>query len=394
MTKCNKVKVFTSAVLYVFLAKCASASNTDFAYKHLCKEDVIKQQDQLFKKEGAYDAKMNRNRYLCYDMNKKPTWKITKKKSNKYHVRVVIIGESTSSDYMSVFGYKHKTTPFLEKVNGLFIPNAISTSANTVQALSRTLLAVDKQEAKSKHQPVLNSPNSIVSLANHTGYTTYFISNQDIEGPWDAANTNIALKSNYYINESQKKLKDGSSFEYFVKNVNPQLHNGAIRNDLNLLYRLRDALDHDDGDKDKMIFLHLWGPHADYGKTPQTKYSNCNLMKQYDIKLPKFNLKRGPKVDCYLQGVYTSDKFIESVYSELLSRGNQFSILYFSDHGHDQDSDPADERNAFKVIHHSQHTKRGYKVPLIVLNSDDKEQLFNEKYFSMFNFIDFFASWI
>lgn len=364
------------------------------AYEHLCTSGIIKQQDELFAKESKGNTQLSRNRYLCYNMNEKPTWEIKNKKTNKYHTRVVIIGESTASDYMSVFGYPHKTTPFLEKSNGIFLTNAISTSANTVQALSRTLLALDKNKAKNDHQAVWDSPDSIVTLANQAGYKTYFISNQDIEGPWDAANTNIGLRSHYYINESQKKLSNGSKFEYFVQNVNKPDHNGSYKNDLNLLYRLRDALDHNDSGQDKMIFLHIWGPHGDYDHSPLGKYSNCKIMKGYDIKLPVFDLKKGPKVNCYLQGVYTTDKFIETVFNELKLRKDDFSILYFSDHGHDQDIDPGNEKKDFKSIHHNQHTKRGYRVPLLVINSDDKSQNFNDEYFSMFNFVDFFASWI
>lgn len=395
MKSCNK-KLTLATIYYChafFSSAMASQNKNDFAYEHLCSDKIIKQQDVLYEK-GKNDVTMDRNRYLCYNMDEKPAWVITHKGDNKYHTRVVIIGESTASDYMSVFGYPHKTTPFLDKVNGTFLSNAISASANTVQSLSRSLLAIDKDKAKNKHKPVLDSPDSVVTLANYAGYETYFISNQDIEGPWDAANTNIALRSNYYINEAQKKLWDGSSFEYFVENKNKQEHNNAHRNDLNLLYRFKDALDDNNTGKDKMIFLHIWGAHADYGETPESKYSNCNLMKGYDIELPKYDLKKGPKVDCYLQGIYTSDKFIESVYNELASRKNEFSILYFSDHGHDQDIDPADEKNGLKVIHHSQHTKRGYRIPLIVLNSDDSTRFFNKTYFSMFNFVDFFANWI
>lgn len=368
-----------------------------FAYEKLCNRKITDNEEQKFKKNYILDKSLIRNRYLCYGVNNQPQWEITKKQKNKYKVRVVVIGESTNKDYMSAYGYTEDTTPFLNKSNGLFFKNFISSSANTVQSLTRGLLAINKKEAQEKHQPTWDSPNSFVTLANTIGYTTYFISNQDIYGPWDAANTNIALKSNYYTNEAQITYEDGTNFTHFVKNRNKQEHTGK-RNDLKMLYRFKDVLDDDTKGKEKMIFLHTWGPHfeAQFDKNGKIKeiYSSCPIMKEYDEKLPDFDIGYGPNFNCYLQGIYTTDNFIKKVYNELKSRDIDFSIMYFSDHGHDVDIDNESQELNHKTIHHSEHTKGGYNIPLVVINSDDTKKTFKEEPLSQFNLIDIYANWL
>ena len=48
-------------------------------------------------------------------------WELSEPYVPKYKNYVLVIGESLRQDYMSVYGYPLKTTPFLDDVNGVFI---------------------------------------------------------------------------------------------------------------------------------------------------------------------------------------------------------------------------------------------------------------------------------
>ena len=385
------MKILKITIVSLILTNAFTLSAQKYAFEKLCTPEVIQAGHNEFLEASKKDAAYTANRFLGYGVTREPTWKIYSKKPNKYKVRVFIIGESTNKSYMSAFGYPEKTTPFLDSIPGTFYDNFISCSANTVQTLTRTLLALNKEEAQQEHKPTWDSPNSVVTLANAAGYKTYFISNQDITGVYDAANTNIALKANYYTNEAQKSLVEGSErFEYFPAGKNKNEHNGAHRNDFNLLYKFRDALDYQPNEE-KTIFLHIWGPHAEGSGT----WSNLDVINAYDIPIPDLQTGYGPKADGYIKGVYTTDQFIKAVYDELESRNIDYSIIYTSDHGHDMDIDPENPMDPHqKTIHHNGMTQGGHTVPLVVINSDDTKKQRKEEYLSQYYFVDLFADWL
>ncbi|MGC6756775.1 hypothetical protein ACP0GT_25870, partial [Escherichia coli] len=42
---------------------------------------------------------------------------------SKYEINILFIGEMMRSDYLNVYGYNEKNTPFLSSVNGTFVHN-------------------------------------------------------------------------------------------------------------------------------------------------------------------------------------------------------------------------------------------------------------------------------
>ncbi len=57
--------------------------------------------------------------------NAPDTWEVLSVKP-KYKNYIVIIGESATRGYHSLYGYPVKSTPFLDEVNGIFFNNYIS----------------------------------------------------------------------------------------------------------------------------------------------------------------------------------------------------------------------------------------------------------------------------
>ena len=88
--------------------------------------------------------------------NKPDNWAITTQKQKKDTV-IVIIGESVSRKYLSVYGYTENTTLFLKKVNGKFFSNYISPAGFTALSIPRTLAL--------SHNNIISYENNAISLA-------------------------------------------------------------------------------------------------------------------------------------------------------------------------------------------------------------------------------------
>lgn len=279
--------------------------------------------------------------------NSQPTWDIISvdKKNNNI---VVVIGESVNREYLSLYGYHHQTTPFLNKANGIFIDGYIATAPFTTYSLSRTLAqTLDKEE--------INFANNIVTLAKQAGYKTYWISNQGVIGIHDSLISQIAM---YADN---------------IKFLNEKTSINRYRDDFDLLDELDKILVKDPSPK--IIFVHMYGSHN----------NPCKRLFNYPNS---YNLQYGIKFNCYLATLNKLDAFIENINNQLIQANKDYSLIYFSDHGQKMSFD----ENNQVMIQHSGKYKQGYKVPLFIIKSNIKDHIYTKKNLSAFHFLDLFAN--
>lgn len=257
---------------------------------------------------------------------------------------VLIIGESMRKDYMSAFGYPLPTTPFLNKANGIFYRNYISTAPNTFLSLPRTLALSSGVNVDISH--------NIINLAKQAGYETFWLSNQGFLGDFDLPTSKLATYSDHQI-----FLKKGD-FE------------SLNTDDYSLLPYFKKALNSSNGRK--FIALHIMGSHPQFvdrlnGEKPFFNYSNKDISD-------------------YISTYRKTDNFIKLVYETLQSESTPFTLIYFSDHG-------LSERkiDGELYLRHGDKVKENYNVPLIVLSDtlSNKKHINSPK--SAFNFISFFA---
>lgn len=255
--------------------------------------------------------------------------------NRKYKVHVLIIGESVSKKYMSLYGYPLKTTPFLDQVNKKYIQNYISTAGYTILSIPRTISEND---------------NDIISLANQSGLETYWLSNQNVSGTHDSENTKIALNSKYIYFLNRGKIDDDS------------------HNDNELLPYFRKIII--DNDKsDKLIVIHLRGSHYNFNERLGLNAKRYLLS---DLELSD-----------YLSTIYQTDQLLEEIFKILKSHVKSFSIVYFSDHGLNN-----------MTLKHGQNTKDNFDIPFIEISNDfivtEKVDISQSAY----HFMDFFEDWI
>lgn len=209
----------------------------------------------------------------------------------------LVIGESQNTLRMSAYGYKLKTTPWLDSMknnpNLLLFQHAYACQVQTVPALSYALTAKNQYNSVKMEQAV-----SLIDVAKAAGYQTVWLSNQVRFGGWGTPVTVIAEEADQkiWINSHQGNTLDT---EYY---------DGELINRLQEIKR-----------SDKMlIVVHLMGNHISYHS-------------RYPAEFDKFKDegKRSEYDNSILYNDYVMQQLIDKV-----SQWPEFQgLLYFSDHG-------------------------------------------------------------
>lgn len=278
---------------------------------------------------------------LYAGQEQKPDWKVSQV-SYPYDNQIVIIGESVQRNYLSLYGYAEKTTPFLDSMPVTVIDHYISASANTATSLSRTLAYMDQD----RH---IHSSMNVVTLANQAGYNTVWISNQGFVGKNDTNISQIAIHAKH-----QFFLKSGN---YMSEDIDDDHMLNILSNQLNK-YK---------GQKN-VIFIHMMGSHPDA----------CERL----FNSPRLYPKKTEEMDCYLSSINKLDRFIEKAYQQLKKTNRSFNMTYFSDHGMTVSN---------SGIYVDNDHKTNYQVPFFVLSSDAKSGQHLYKSISAYRYLDIYA---
>jgi len=269
----------------------------------------------------------------------------------KYKNVVIVIGESVARDYLSVYGYPHNTTPWLNTAPGYFYTHYISAAPNTFLSLPRTLTISDGIKTEEN--------NSIVALAKRAGFYTHWISNQGFLGEYDTPSTVIASKAQHKV--------------FFKKGD----YNTNSTDDMALLDELQSVVNSNDYTHNA-VFLHMIGSHPD----------TCSRLNGFPVS---FDISRRQQLNCYLATLHKLDTFLERAHHILEQRGESYALIYFSDHGMTVDESE-------RPVRHAADTRQNFNVPLFVFTSDTKKHIIDNtpisarKFMSLFEWIAGFDS--
>lgn len=280
---------------------------------------------------------------------------------------IVILGESTSSWHMQLYGYERETNPLLTEIKDeLFVfDSVIAPNVHTIIALDKILTLSDY------YQPQKKDNASIVQLANEANYTTYWLSNQRPIGLHESVSAQMANASHYktYVN-----------VEDYMK----------IIYDEALLPKLNDILN-ETADR-KLIFIHLIGTHIDFDKRYPESFS---YFKDSNSK-SKFKSKKATKsINSYDNAVRYNDFIVRSIIEKARASKSIGYVVYFSDHG----DEVFDTMNF--LGHNEYHATRPmYEVPFIVWLSENYKSaypdynnlnLYTKRPYSLEHFIHSFS---
>lgn len=271
---------------------------------------------------------------------------------------ILIIGESARRDYFNLYGYPIPNTPFLNTVSGATVVDGLSAGGTyTIGSLTNMLTVGNKENWQPRYQ------YNLIDLANKAGIETHWLSNQGYIGKYDTPVSSIGNRSSdiFFFNQGSYSDKNNS--------------------DLFLLQPFKEKLFQPSSDT-RLFVLHTIGSHPDA----------CRRL--YDLKNPlKTNNKYYEYITCYVNSIKKTDIFIKKIYKTLQQHHKEsnrdFSIIYFSDHGlcHKEINDRL-------ILNNNSKSKFHYDIPLIKIDSDRTDRIFQKCQKSGLNFTEGLATWM
>ncbi|WP_458369894.1 phosphoethanolamine transferase CptA [Pseudomonas fluorescens] len=222
---------------------------------------------------------------------------------------VLVIGESTNSQRMSLYGYPRATTPELDKLKDQLdvFDNVITPRPYTIEALQQVLTFADEENP----DLYLSTP-SLVSMMKQAGYKTFWITNQQTMTKRNTMLTTFSEQADeqVYLNNNRNQNAaqyDGDVIEPF----NKALADAAPR---------------------KLIVVHLLGTHMSY----QYRYpSTFDKFQDRDGVPAGIRDDQLPTYNSYDNAVLYNDFVVSSLIKDYARTDPNGFLLYLSDHGED-----------------------------------------------------------
>jgi heptose-I-phosphate ethanolaminephosphotransferase len=231
-------------------------------------------------------------------------------RSKKYvenELHVLIIGESTTSTHMGVYGYHRNTTPHLDKLKDelVFFTDAVSSSPPGTMANLKKILTLANSEDQSGDLLATN----IVNVMKSSGFKTYWVSNQLVLGEHDTITTVFAKQSD---------------------RVNFTNTTNSISYDEKVLPILDDYIA-EEGTK-KFIVVHLIGTHMKYRQRYPESFEK--FVGFEDITKREFhNDKKRKYINDYDNAILYHDHILNEIFKRVKKVSARSTITYMSDHG-------------------------------------------------------------
>jgi len=220
---------------------------------------------------------------------------------------VLVIGESTNRNRMSLYGYNRKTTPRLDKIKDQLVvfKNVFSPRPYTIEVLQQDLTFADEQ-----NPDLYLSKVNLINIMKQAGYETYWITNQQTQTKRNTMLTAFSKIADHQIYLNNNRRQNSSSYDEVVI---PPFQKIIKDNTI----------------KKKFIVVHLIGTHSRYDyRYPKdfAKFDNAKL----DKKLSK---KKTITYNNYDNAIYYNDYVVSELIDSVKSIEHNSALLYLSDHG-------------------------------------------------------------
>ena len=189
------------------------------------------------------------------------------------------------------------------------VPKAETTAAYTLDVLKKIFL----------HSPAetSNKKFNLLSLYNHAGFKTFWLSNQFKRGEMDDFLYVMSSKASY------QKFYNTFNLEKRIEDISMNSHYDDV-----LIDGLKNALN--DPTEKKIVFLHLYGSH-NYVKNRYPDDLHSPLVK------PK-EKKKYTKTEHYKNAAAYTNTVLAKWIQTIKEHRETAAIIYFSDHGSNPDS--------------------------------------------------------
>ncbi|WP_044419345.1 phosphoethanolamine transferase CptA [Halarcobacter anaerophilus] len=284
----------------------------------------------------------NMERLIHANTNLKPLKNLEDKYKDEDTTLVLVIGESTNRNRMSLYGYKRDTTPRLQKLKKdlVLFDNVYSPRPYTIEVLQQALTFADEENP----DLYLDKPN-LINIMKQAGYETFWITNQQTQTKRNTMLTTFSQMCDHqvYLNNNRKQ--------------NSAAYDGAV------LKPFEDVLNND-MHKKRFIVVHLLGTHNRY------KYRYPKEFAIFDSKgkLEGLNSEQKTLYNEYDNAVYYND-YVVSKLIETIKNHNESNIamLYLSDHGEEVFDNVFEKRLG---RNENNPTKAMYTIPFMVYQNE------------------------
>lgn len=259
---------------------------------------------------------------------------------------VLIIGESTGRNHMSLYGYELDTNPRLKKLekegNLIKFDDVISPFAHTAASLLRVLTFASNEDK------VWEDKLDLVDLFNLAGYKSIFISNQEKASLPSSITSAIASRANKSIFANSITNDDKTIVSKYDEVLLP-----FAKENLNNYH---------------FFIFHLLGTHANYKYRYPKDFEKFSAK---DINTSSLNTKQKQLVAEYDNAVLYNDFVVNEVFN--LFKDKDSVIIYLSDH-----SESLYEDKGF--LGHFKPSRFTAEIPFLIIVSDTFKQNHKELY--------------
>ncbi|WNF52871.1 phosphoethanolamine transferase CptA [Pseudomonas sp. SG20052] len=229
--------------------------------------------------------------------------------ANQPATLVLVIGESTNRQRMSLYGYPRETTPELDKLKDQMavFDNVITPRPYTIEALQQVLTFADEENP----DLYLSTP-SVVSMMKQAGYKTFWITNQQTMTKRNTMLTTFSEQADEQVYLNNNRNQNAAQYDGdVIAPFNKALADAAPR---------------------KLIVVHLLGTHMSYQyRYPPTfnKFTDRKGVPEgvRDDQVPTYN--------SYDNAVLYNDFVVSSLIKDYAKSDPNGFLMYLSDHGED-----------------------------------------------------------
>lgn len=258
----------------------------------------------------TYNAGMAICRYwqlMRYDANSQDfTFNaVSSRDATEAETYVFIIGETTRSISLGLYGYERNTTPRLSARQGLITYRDVLSQSNTTHKSVPLLLTA----AEAIDPSPMYDERSLIAAFHEAGFYTAYISNQANNG----------------------SLIDHYSCEADMRHYIREDHPDRLPDDADMLTAMREALDASASHPKRLFVLHLYGSHFKYcDRIPDTfpkEFQPCG-----DVMLAARN--HDELINAFDNTMLYTDMVVDSLIA--MTDGDvPAMVLFTSDHGED-----------------------------------------------------------
>ncbi len=279
-------------------------------------------------------------RQLLANQQIKPFENLSEQQPEQAKTLVLVIGESTNRQRMSLYGYHRNTNPELSQLKNELVvfDNVYAPRPYTIETLEQVLSFSDELHPNL----YLHQPN-LINLMQQAGYKTYWITNQQTQTRRNTMLTVFSKQADEQTYLNNNRMQNTYQFDELVF--------APFKKYLN------------DKAKKKFIVVHLLGTHRKYYYRYPESYDVFKDNTDIDKRLSDEQVEEYNQYD---NAVRYNDHIVAELINCLKQSNDNGFLSYFSDHG-EEVYDHVE--HLFAGRNEATPTSAMYTIPFIVWQS-------------------------